>query len=191
MKLLAIILVLTPSLSLAGWEEDLLSAINAERAYADDREFAIHGEVLSPRLPLTLNPALTASAQIWVDALKGTGILAHGWHTNDAGYLVAGYGETKAVSRVWLPSRDRWTDFVIRNEFFGVFAFGSENGFVGKSTKAGHVVAAWAAGGWNIDPRLAATHYGNLVNPRWTQMGAAKGTWGSGKSSVFAEFIEQ
>lgn len=192
MKFLLMFFVVFPSLALAGWEEDLLAAINAERAYADDREFAIHGEVLAPRAPLTINPLLTTSAEMWVAALKGTGLQTHGWHTNDDGYLVAAYGETEPITRAWLPSRDRYSNFVIRNEFLGLFTFCSENGAYVKSTKVDHLVAGWiSSGGWNIDPRLARLHYGNLVNPRWTEMGVAKGTWGSGKSSVFAEFIER
>ncbi len=168
MKYLVTVLLLLPSVCLAQaitWEERLIVEVNLYRL-----EVGVE--------PLVLDARLSESGKWWAQALKGTGIMAHGWPCKD-GYLVDDSGQQ--ISRVWLPSDSGWTDFNIRNAYLGIQGFQSENGYFGKSTDPAFVCAAWAT---------SPGHYSNMVNPRFTRAGAAKNTWGSGKSSVWLEVAE-
>lgn len=186
-----LILLLLPAAALAqslSWEEQMLAAVNDQREYANQRELAIYGYLERERLPLRLNPTLSESGKWWAQALKGTGLMAHGWYTNSAGYLVSEPGGSQ-ISRVWLPASAGWTDFTMRNFYLGLRpAWQSENGYFGRSTDPAFVVTAWATSGWNDDPRLVrGGHYANLIDPDLTDCGAARNAWGAGKSSVWLE----
>ena len=176
-----------------SWEEQFVVLINQERSSANDREWAIYGAYANGfRGPLTINPRLTASAQLWCNALKGSNYFDHYGYVTNQGYLRRSYYDWTQISRVWLPSKyNNYTDWTIRNEYFGVFpTASSENGYLGGGSRPRDIFNAWKAGTWNIDPRLASGHYSNMINPRWIEVGIAKNTWGGGKNSCFADFAD-
>lgn len=150
-----------------SWEQRLIDEVNLYRLAAT-LEDGIYRE------PYTLVASISDSEELWAKALKGTGILAHGAATTPAGYVIGADGR---AGKVWVPSRDGWTDFLIRNAFFGMLpALQSENGYAGQSTDPAFVCAAWAT---------SPGHYQNMVDPRFTRAGAASWTWGSGAKSVW------
>ncbi len=173
----------------ANWHKEALQYLNEERANADAKELALYGEfVVGPRLPLELDPILTESAQWWCDALKGTGIVAHGWYTNNKGYLIQTPDSTKTLTRVWLPFRELnpgegiyWTDFLGRNAYQGLLAVNqSENILLTSNVSPESIIARWRSG-YNDDPTKALGHYGNMINPLWTHCGFGRGPYGNSK----------
>lgn len=170
------------------WQEQMVGQINLLRSLADRAELQLYGELFDgPRLPLTIHPKLTRSADWWCQALQGTGILAHGWYVNRSGYLIAGPTDPAVISRVWLPQSAGFTSWLDRNAYLGLAPLGSgENGAVLKHPS--DCVSAWTISGWSADPRKATLHYSNLIKPAWTHVGIAHEAWSAGKQSVFAEF---
>lgn len=165
----------------ATWEEQLVNEVNLYREAANAAELASTGTIAKYREPLRYNQTLADSGKWWAQALKGTGLMAHGWYTNSAGYLVSEPGGSQ-ISRVWLPSDSGWTDFNIRNAYLGLpSSFQSENGYFGKSTDPALVVYAWST---------SPGHYANMINADFTEAGAAQNAWGVGKKSVWLEFME-
>ncbi len=196
MRILAILLLCTTAHAQSTWERAVVARINVVRADADVAEETKYQAVLAPRLPLTVHPTLTESAQWWCDALKSAKLGAvHAWYVNADGYLIQSPEKPKILSRVWLPSYDGYTTgYADRAFYLGLFPTyyecqvgSSENGGEFGSTDPAVIVAGWKQSGWNEDPRKALHHYANLINPRWTHVGAA---WGGGQKLVFAEFAE-
>lgn len=172
------------------WQQQTLNLVNAERSDANRRELLIYGEVQQVRHPLGYDARLEESAQWWCDAIKGTGIADHfGW-LNARGHLIDQNG--RQISRVWLPTYqpDGLTYWGFRNEFLGIEGRSSENGVFLKRATPAAAVAAWRGSGWHDDPRQATKHYRNLIDPGWTHFGVGKQSWGAGKDSMIAEFLE-
>jgi hypothetical protein len=184
---LAILLLAAP-----GWAADDLSAkvlalVNELRADANERELALHGSLVLPRLPLEYDPALAYSAHWWCNALSGSGILEHGWTVNERGYLT---NTPRRAKRVWLPQQAGWTDFVIRAHYLGLpghTGYG-EVGIALDRLTPEKAVALWAGHGWHDDPRLAKFHYGTLIHPGWTHAGAGSAGWNGATKSMFVDF---
>ncbi len=171
-RLVLLLLCLLPSACFAqslSWEEQMVDAVNDYRLAAGVP-------------PLVLDDRLSESGRMWGQALKGTGLANHGWYVNSSGYLIAGPGGTKPLSRVWLPSDQGWSDFNIRARYLGIPAvWQSENGYFGRSTDPVRITAAWAT---------SPGHYMNMTQPLFTHIGVSKSPWGGGSSSVWAEFAQ-
>lgn len=175
-----------------SWQDQTLTLINEERVAANERELALYGAIEKVRHPLQADPRLADSAQWWCNALRGTGDFGHFGFLSERGFLLGLGG--KEVSRVWLPTYqpDRLHYWAFRNQYLGIEGSStqnsSENGVLLKRASPENIVSAWVRSGWHVDPRQAAKHYSNLVNPNWTHFGVAKQGWAAGKTSVFGEF---
>lgn len=188
-------LVLVLALTVPG--ADALSArviqlVNEERADADRRELEIYGFLQDgPRLPLDYDATLAESADWWCQGLKGTGILAHSWWVNDRGYLILSPTDPVVLNRrIWFPQSFGMTSWLDRNAYLGLDPISSsENGVLASGLNAETMFFLWLGHGYNKDPRLAFSHYSNLIRADWTHAGVAKGASGTtGRSYGFMEF---
>ncbi len=182
----------------ANWEQAVCNLLNAARARANQQELAKYGSYqISERLPLIVNPQLTAASEWWSNAVKGTGIQDHFAPTNAAGYLIRSFVDQTVVSRVRLPTeavpggyQTYWHLLVLAMGLNPLHGNDNQNLLFAGDMSAFFVANAWINSGYNADPRLAGGHYWNVIMPLWTHCGIANGPWLGGRKSAVCDFAQ-